>query len=119
MALSTTTGAMTTKVVFKRQINSHDDDGFPTTGWEDVFSSFIWCYWIASDGSEIDQMASIDVKENATLTFRYTNKVTVRDRVFLYGDPQDDDHAWEGIAVNNGKRANKFLEVKVRRVVPS
>ena len=119
MALSTTTGNMTTKVVVKHQVNAQDDDGYPVITWTNVFSSFIWCYWIASAGTEIDQYDSIDARETATLTMRFTDKINLRDRVWLLGDAQDDAHAWEVITVNNGKMQRKFLEVKVRRVVPS
>jgi len=119
MALSTTTGAMTTKVVFKKQENGFDADGFPVTTWVDIFSSFVWCYWINAAGTELDEYQSTDLKENATLTLRYTDKISVRDRVYVYGEEQTEENAWDVIAVNNGKRANKFVEVKVRRVIPS
>lgn len=117
MALSTTTGNMNSKIRVKRLVESVDSEGYPVKEWDDVFSDYVWCYWINAAGAELNQYDSIDVKENATITMRYTNKITVRDRVWLYGDPFDDDHAFEIVNVNNAKNSRKFLELKVRRVV--
>lgn len=117
MALSSTTGNMSSKVYVKRLVESVDADGYPVKTWTDIFSSFVWCYWINASGAEVDQYDSVDLKENATITMRYTNKISVRDRVWLYGDTQDDEHAFEIINVNNAKNQRRFLELKVRRVV--
>lgn len=117
MALSSTTGNMSSKIRVKRLVESVDNEGYSIKSWEDIFPDYVWCYWINAAGAEVNQYDSIDVKENATITMRYTNKIGVRDRVWLYGDPWDDDHAFEIINVNNAKNQRKFLELKVRRVV--
>lgn len=117
MALSSTTGNMSSKVRVKRLVESVDADGYPIKEWEDIFHDFVWCYWINAAGTEVNQYHSVDAKETSTITMRYTDKITIRDRVWLYGDPYDDAHAFEIITVNNAKNQRKFLELKVRRVV--
>jgi len=117
MALSSTTGNMSSKVVIKRLVESVNENGYPVKEWQDIFSAPCWCYWINASGAEVNQYDSVDLKENATITMRYTNKVSVRDRVWMYGDEFDDEHAFEIINVNNAKNQRRFLELKVRRVV--
>ena len=117
MALSSTTGNMNSKICVKRLVESVDSDGYPVKTWNNIFPDYLWCYWINAAGSEVNQYDSVDLKENATITLRYTNLISVRDRVWLYGDEQDDEHAFEIVTVNNAKNSRKFLELKVRRVV--
>ena len=125
MALSVKAGQMKTRIYIKQMTEVidpennplTDKDGFPIKSWENVFESFVWCHWHNLVGSQRDGNERVDLRENATVTIRYSPLVNVRCKIWLEADVDDANAGWEILTVNNVDMLNKFLEIKVRREV--
>lgn len=125
MALSAKAGQLKTRIYVKEMKETVDPDGFPLTDddgypiktWENVFPSFVWCLWHNNVGSQRTDDMRIDLRENVEITTRYSPLINVRCRVWLANDPQDEAHAYEILTVNNADMLNKYLDIKLRRVV--
>ena len=92
-----------------------DEDGYKTKSWANVFGAgvSINCQWVNAHGQEALQAHQLGLKEVATLTMRYTEKLRPTCRILRSDDPAH----YEVISVDNIREAGRFLEVKVHRGV--
>ena len=117
MALKATIGQLKTRIIIKRLVESVDDDGFPVMSWEPIVDGHIWCYWHNEVSNEKAQDDRLELRQPAAVTIRYTPLVDVRCRLWLEDEPQDENHAYEIVSVNNWDMKYRFIELKVRRFV--
>jgi len=98
-------------------ISVRDDDGFQDKNYFNVFGDgqYYRCKWVNAFGNEVLEALKAQVKELATLTMRYSPKITPT--CLIYRD--EDPHPYEVISVNNVQDRRAWLEVKVRRGVMS
>ena len=116
MAKSVTIGQMHTKIRIYSQVKGIDDDGFPTEVWSNVFGPtdpYVWCYWVNQHGTEVLEMMKLDIKNVATITMRYTDKLTEECRI----QHESDDRLYEVVSIDNIEDDRTLMEVKVRRMV--
>lgn len=106
-------GDMHTKITVKSLTTGMDADGYPTESWTNVFggTNQVWCNWKNAHGTEVFDAMRLDLKEPATITMRYSDKVNVRCRIWRGAD------AYEIISIDNVDDARKWLEIKVKRLV--
>lgn len=119
MARSTTAGEMRTRIkVFDTPgQNALDKDGYPILEPVNVFGDggSRMCKWVNAYGTEVYTAKQAGVTEPATLTMRYTPKVTPTCTIYKGTDPR----AYEVISVNDVEDRHAWLEVKVQRKVAS
>lgn len=115
MAKQVNPGELGTLIKIKRCIEIKDDEGFKTRNWVNVFGKdvFVGCHWSNAHGQEALTAASLDLKEPATLTMRYSDKITPECRIYKKSDPQP----FEIISIDNVNEQNQWLEIKVQRTV--
>jgi SPP1 family predicted phage head-tail adaptor len=76
-------GEMHTKITVKSLATGMDTDGYPTEAWTDVFGGKkVWCNWKNAHGEEVYEAMRLDLKEPATITMRYSDKVNTRCRIW-------------------------------------
>lgn len=102
---------MHTRITVKSLTTGIDADGYPTEAWTDVFGGKVWCNWKNAHGTELYDTMRLDLKEVATITMRYSDKVNERCRVWRGTDE------YEIISVDNVDDARQWLEIKVKRRV--
>ena len=119
MARQAGAGALRTRIqVFDLPRDSsgeveRDPDGYEATQPVNVFGAGKTrsCQWVSAWGSEIYQARQAGVTEPATLTLRYTPKITTTCTIYRGRDPAP----YEVISVNDIDNRHVWLEVKVQR----
>lgn len=108
-------GQMRTPIQIKTYTETKDEDGFKIKEWKNVFSegTTIYCHWSNAHGQEALTAASLELKEPATLTMRYSDKITPKCRIFK----KSDSKPYEVISLDNVNERNQWLELKVQRTV--
>lgn len=88
-------------------------NGYPAGQPVNVFGEgkLLHCKWVNAHGSEIYDAKQAGVEEPATLTLRYTPKVTPACLIYREKDPAP----YEVISVNNILDRRVWLEVRVQR----
>lgn len=112
MAARANAGEMRTKITIKNPVYSIKD-GFSREEFVDAFSRPVWCKWVNAHGSEVYQAAELRLREPATITMRYSPRVTVKSRIWRGSDAEP----YEVISINNVNDRCEFLEIKVQRMV--
>lgn len=107
------TGEMKTKITIKNRVTGQDADGYPQETQVDVFGGMVWCKWVNAYGQELFESMRLDLKEAATITMRYSDKVNQRCEIYHENDPKP----YEVVSVNDVLDKHQFLEIKVRRKV--
>lgn len=122
MARRVNAGEMRTKirVVRTRPIDEDgadedvvDEDGVPVGVPVEVLSCR--CKWVNGHGDEVYKAKQAGVTEPATLTMRYTPKVTTTCEIYRGSDPRP----YEVISVNDVEDRHVCLEVRVQRKAAS
>ena len=90
-----------------------DKDGYPAQEPVNVFGHGrqLHCKWVNAHGSEVYDAKQAGVTEPATLTLRYTSKITTTCLIYRGGDPRP----YEVISLNDVEDRNVWLEVRVQR----
>lgn len=110
MAKKATAGALRTRI---RVVGAGDDmrdaDGYlPDTEAETLRTR---CKWVNAYGREVYDAKQAGVEEPATLTLRYTPKISTICKVYRDNDPTP----YEVISLNDVENRHIWLEVKVSR----
>lgn len=122
MAKETTAGELRTRIVVQRRIPQVNANGYeceiqslsqPAAQWEPVCTA--QCKWENAYGRDVFEAHKAGLSEVATLTMRYTDKVTPTSRILRGTDPMP----YEVISVNNVLDRGVWLEIKVHRKVAS
>lgn len=119
MASRTTAGEMRTRIqVFDLPRDESgspktDADGYPITEPVNVFGEgrSIHCKWVNAHGSEIYEAKQAGVTEPATLTMRYTAKITTTCLIYRGSDPAP----YEVVSLNDVENRHTWLEIRVQR----
>ena len=107
-------GRIATQILIRKPQETVDDDGFPIIGHEYLFNSKpVWCEWVNAHGSEFYNAASLNLREPATLTMRYSPLITVQCQV----ERKDNGAVFDIISIDNIRDKRNWLEIKVSRVV--
>lgn len=120
MAKVAKAGEMRTRIHVQEPIRGIDADGYQTVHWRDVFCERIWCKWLNPHGTEIYENMRLNLREPATITMRYTDKMHSHCRIFKDYVPVGDEtvdgpHAYEIISMDNLFDERRLLEIKVQR----
>ena len=119
MAKRTAAGEMRTRIqVFDlprddRGEPARDQDGYPMTEPVNVIGQgrYLHCKWVNAHGSEVYDARQAGVTEPATLTMRYTGKLTTTCLIYREADPKP----YEVISLNDVEGRHTWLEVRVQR----
>jgi len=110
-------GALRTKITVFVQPSEpmRDTDGYLIKGLINVFgeNKYRHCKWVNAHGNEVYEAKRAGVAEPATLTMRYTPKITPACQIFRMGD----DNPYEVISINDVENRHAWLEIKVQRKV--
>lgn len=118
MAARVGAGELRTKImVFEPAESAQDSDGYSTNHAVNVFGEgrHIHCKWVNAHGREVYDAKQAGVTEPATLTLRYTSKITPRGSICRDGDPAP----YEIISVNDVENRHAWLEIRVQRKAAS
>ena len=110
---------MRTRITVKKLTDGIDADGYPTQAWANVLTgnSMIRCKWVSAHGKEVNENDRLGLGQIATVTMRYTPKITPRCCVWKEAEAQTDANAWEVVSVNDPEDRHAFLELTLRRLV--
>ena len=119
MARQASAGELRTQIyVFDRPLDGHgeerlDGSGYPLDERVNVFGegNGRWCRWVNAWGREVYEARQAGVTEPATLTLRYTDRITTTCVIYRGRDPRP----YEVISVNDVEDRHTWLEVKVQR----
>lgn len=116
-------GEMRTPVIVEAPNRGVNENGYPTEGWKNVFGdSVVYCKWVNVHGKEVFEALSIDLKNPATLTMRYSPKITGECRILKAEDKEaryKDQLAYEIISIDDVDMRHEWLEIKVERKTPA
>ncbi len=88
--------------------------GQKAVSYTDASPAVHYCNFKPFFGSEALQAGVQGITDGGTVTMWYDQTLTVRDRILLDDDPQK---AYEIISAENVEHRNRFLVLKVRRMV--
>lgn len=113
MAKRANAGELRTPVVVESLIETQDADGYPVRVWLNVFGQGkeYRVKWVNVHGREVYESMSLDLKEPATLTGRYSPLITPQCRITKDGEP------YEVISIDDVENRHQWLEIKVQRLV--
>ncbi len=115
MSKSANAGELRTPVFFMRPKRSDDDEGYSKEKAENVFGygKSIRVKWVNAHGSDSFIALQMKLREPATITCRYSPKITADLVVYRGTDPKP----FEVISIDNVEERNQWLEIKVQRKV--
>ena len=100
-------------VLDKHAPEARNANGYPVAEPVNVFGEGASrrCKWVNAHGNEVYHAMQAGVEECATLTLRYTPKITTTSVLYREKDPRP----YEVISVNDVEDRHRWLEVKVQR----
>lgn len=115
MAKRVGAGELRTKIMVFRppEDGEVNENGYPISQPVNVFGDGAtrYCKWVNALGSEVYTARQAGVTEPATLTIRYTPKLTNTCLIYRLGDPKP----YEVISINDVENRHAWLEVKIQR----
>lgn len=121
MSKAANPGELKTKVYFKRIDRIPDDEGYPVEVEVNVFASAnnanppVKAKWVNAHGSDTFTAMQLQLRQPATITCRYSPKITEICVVYLEDDPEP----FEIISIDNVENQHRWMEIKVQRKVAS
>lgn len=115
MSKSANAGELRTPVFFMRANSSDDSEGYSMGKAENVFGNgnSVRVKWVNAHGSDAFIALQMQLREPATITCRYSPKITPDLVVYRGNDPKP----FEVISIDNVEERNQWLEIKVQRKV--
>lgn len=118
MARQASVGELRTRIYIRRLEKKTDGEGVPTEAEQSVFPDppdqpeRVWhCKWVNAYGTEAVTAMQLQIREPATLTMRYSDKIKADCLIYRLGDPEP----YQIISVNDVEERHTWLEVKVCR----
>ena len=112
MAKRANAGDLRTLIIVERLNEAQDADGYPVREWVNVFGQGEYrVKWVNAHGTEVYESMSLDLREPATLTGRYSPLITPQCRITKDGEP------YEIISIDDVENRHQWLEIKVQRTV--
>lgn len=115
MSKSANAGELRTPVFFMRVDRADDDEGYSAQQKANVFGpgKVVRVKWVNAHGSDAFIALQMKLREPATITCRYSPKITPELLVYRSSDPKP----YEIISIDNVEERNQWLEIKVQRKV--
>jgi head-tail adaptor len=115
MAKRANAGELRTPIIVEELTEMQDVDGYPVRVWFNVFGrdNKYHVKWVNVHGAEVYESMSLNLKEPATLTGRYSPLITPQCRITKVGDPEP----YEIISIDDVENRHQWLEIKVQRMV--
>ena len=110
MARQARAGELKTKITVQANKSERAGNGYKRDDWVTVCTPY--CKWVNAYGNDVVEARKLGLGEFATLTLRYTDKITPTCRVLRDNDVA---HPFEVISVNDVGARRRWLEVKVSR----
>ena len=123
MAKSANAGELRTFVQIKRPKSEKNANGYTVTEWLNIYGgeTYVGVKWVNAHGQEVFDALSAGVKDLATVTMRFTPKVSPTCRVYLRSEAEayakGELRPYEVISLDNVDQRGRWLELKVKRVV--
>lgn len=128
MAKDANPGELRTPVIIESYIDTPDADGYVNEVWTNIFgedSNPIKIKWVNLHGSEVYEAMSLDLKDGATLTMRYSPRINQKCRILKLADYLKTESdleerrrlAFEVISMDDVDERGEWLELKVQRMV--
>lgn len=113
MSKSANAGELRTKVYFFGTAKEIDDEGFTQTVKVNPFGEgvAVKCKWKNAHGSEVFTAMQLQLRDPATLTCRYSPKITQQLSVVKCSDNSE----YDIVSIDNVEERNEWLEIKVQR----
>ena len=117
MSKSANPGELNTPVFFKSVERVKDKESYPVEKEINVFgeSVSVQVKWVNAHGSEAFTALQLSLREPATITCRYSPKITETCLVYR----GDEERPFEIVSIDNVEQRNEWLEIKVKRRVPA
>lgn len=118
MAKYANAGELRTNLFFKKVVRGTDDEGYNTEIEKDLFTKAdgtaipIKGKWVNVHGSEVFEAMTLELKDPATITTRYSPKL---EDITLTMYKEHDPEPFEVISADNVENRNIWLEIKVSR----
>jgi len=115
MSKNANAGELRTPVMFIRIEREDDCEGYPVQTEVNVFGEgkSVRVKWVNAHGSDAFIAMQMQLREPATLTCRFSAKITPDLLVYRSGD----EAPYEIISIDNVEGRNAWLEIKVQRRV--
>ncbi len=115
MSKSANAGELKTLVKIISVAHETDSEGFSNNTEKNVFGegNAVFVKWVNAHGSEAFVAMQMQLKEPATLTMRYSDKIKADCLVYKGNDPEP----FEIISIDNVEERCAWLEIKVQRRV--
>lgn len=104
-------GELRTQVNFFSLTKTVDADGYPAEVETNVFGAPAYCKCVNAHGNEVFESMSLNLREPATLTMRYSPLINAKLKVYRVGD----NDPYEIISIDNVEQRNAWLEIKIQR----
>lgn len=118
MAKRASAGELRTRIYIRRLEKEADKEGVAGEQMESVFApgadgkERVWhCKWVNAYGTEAVTAMQLQIREPATLTMRYSDKIKADCLIYRLGDPEP----YNIISINDVEERHTWLEVKVCR----
>lgn len=118
MAKQANAGELRTRIYIRRLEKAADGEGVTAETAKSVFPDLpgqperVWhCKWVNAYGTEAVTAMQLQIREPATLTMRYSDKIKADCLIYRLGDPEP----YEIISINDVEERHTWLEVKVCR----
>lgn len=107
-------GDLKTPIRIERAVSEKNLNGFQEKSQKNIFgeNAVVHCKWVNAHGNEIYSASTLNLREPATVTVRYSPLVNANCVIFK----RNDKKPFEIISVDNIREMNKWLELKVQRV---
>lgn len=133
MSKNANPGELRTPILLQNYTESKTKNGYMQPIWEDVFDGQpMLVKWVNIHGTEVWEAMANNLTDAATLTCRYTNRISPQSRLLkVVDEPQFNTLMAEGktqeaealyynvISLDNVEERSAWLEVKVARKVPA
>lgn len=132
MSKDANAGELRTPIIVESYSETRNANGYKIKVWANVFGEnrYLKVKWANLHGAEVFEAMSLNLKEPATLTSRYTPLLTEtcrilkksdeaqRDALLANGKEEEADNLYfEVISLDNVEEMNDWLEIKVQRKV--
>lgn len=104
-------GKLKTAITIKSVTSGSDANGTPTAPETTVLTAK--CLWQNAHGTETVENLRLNLGELATITMRYSSLVNVQQRIYRGSETTP----WEIVSIDNVEQRNRWLEIKVRKMV--
>lgn len=120
MAKYANPGEMRVPVMIERPETEINSNGIPSEKWENVFGKdkSVRTKWVNVHGTDVFQALNIDLREPATLTMRYSPKITRECRLIKAEDAGKENReelCYEIISIDDIEERHIQMEIKVQR----